>query len=85
MYYTFRTPARAQRTKNTRATIPASVVRPAALKIAAALRATSDLLYLKQELCLIDEMANLTVALTGGSGRSRRTGTLGAAGAAAIS
>jgi hypothetical protein len=84
-YHTFRTPARAQRTKNTRATTPASVVRPAASKIAAAPRATSDPLYPKQEPRPIDEMANLTVAPTGGSGRSRRTGTLGAAGAAAIS
>jgi hypothetical protein len=84
-YYTFRTPARAQRTKNTCATTLASVVRPAASTIAAAPRATSDLLYPKQEPRPIDEMANLTVAPTGGSGRSRRTGTLGAAGAAAIS
>jgi hypothetical protein len=59
-------------------------VQLAVLTIAAALRAISDLLYPKQELYPIDKIANLTVALTRGSGRSRRTGILGAAGAAAI-
>jgi hypothetical protein len=61
------------------------MVQPAASTIAAAPRATSDPLYPKQKPRPIDEIANLTVAPTRGSGRSRRTGTLGAAGAAAIS
>jgi hypothetical protein len=59
-------------------------VQLAVLIIAAALRATSDLLYPKQKLYLINKIANLIVALTRESSRSRRTSTLEAAGAAAI-
>jgi hypothetical protein len=59
-------------------------VQLAVLIIAPALRAISDLLYLKQKLRLIDKIANLIVALTRKSSRSRKTSILEAIGAAAI-